>query len=95
MGIIASFDLPLKLIDQDSREMRIYNHSSSNDHATHFIGIKEMDDITWFLNKDSPKKAYTGLFKGYLFYREDYVKLKILTATMHNDAAYEILLKNK
>jgi len=50
LGIIPSFDLPLKLIDQDSREMRICNHIYSNDHATHFIGIKdrykEMNNIT-------------------------------------------------
>lgn len=88
-----SFDIPNKLIDQDSREFRIYNRSSTNDHATHLVGYKEMGNHTWFLIKDSAGQAYTGQHKGYFFFRDDYVRLKVLTLIVHRDAVQEILEK--
>jgi len=93
IAIIPTFDILPKLIDQDSREFRFYNHTSTDDHAIHAVGVKEDKDHTWFLIKDSGASAQRGQFKGYYFFRDDYVKLKMLILTMHRDAASHILSK--
>ena len=93
IAIIPTFDIPQKLIDQDSREYRFTNRTSTDDHAIHIVGYKEMDDHTWFLIKDSGGSAYRGQFKGYYFYRDDYLRLKILNFIVHRDAVEDFLLK--
>lgn len=91
MAIVPSFDLAQKLIDQDSREFRFSNRTSSDDHATHVVGLKEMNGHAWFLIKDSDGSAFRGKFKGYFFYRDDYLKLKMLNLIVHRDAVKELL----
>ncbi len=93
LAIIPSFDILPSLIDQDSREFRFYNHTSFDDHAIHCVGLAEKDDHTWFLIKDSGAGAHRGPYKGYLFYRDDYVKLKMLVFTVHKEAVPELLAK--
>jgi len=48
---------------------------------------------SWYLIKDSGSGSRNGENKGYYFYHEDYVKLKIMTFTVHKDAARDILKK--
>lgn len=91
VAIVPTFDLPQKLIDQDSREFRFSNRTSSDDHATHAVGFREMNGHAWFLIKDSGGSAFRGNFKGYFFYRDDYIKLKMLTLIVHKDAVKELL----
>ncbi|MFW6131392.1 MAG: C1 family peptidase [Candidatus Aminicenantaceae bacterium] len=93
VAIVPSFDIPQKLINQDSREYRFYNRSSSDDHAIHVVGYKEQDNHTWFLIKDSGSGAQRGDVKGYYYYRDDYIKLKMLTFIVHKDAMKELLTK--
>jgi len=93
IAIIPTFDIHPKLIDQESREFRFSNRTSTDDHAIHAVGIKEMDDHTWFLIKDSGSGAQRGQFKGYYFYRDDYIKLKMLTIMVHKDAVADLLAK--
>ncbi len=93
VAIVPSFDIPQKLINQDSREYRFYNRSSSDDHAIHVAGYREQDNHTWFLVKDSGSGAQRGDVKGYYFYRDDYIKLKMLTFIVHKDAIKELLTK--
>ena len=81
IAIIPTFDIHPQLIDQDSREFRFSRKTSTDDHAIHAVGIKEAGDHTWFLIKDSGGSAQKGLFPGYYMYRDDYVKLKMLTIT--------------
>jgi bleomycin hydrolase len=57
------------------------------------VGYKEDQDQTWILIKDSGRSAYRGQFKGYYFYRQDYVKLKMLSIMVHRDAVAELLAK--
>ena len=52
--------------------------------------VDENDDW-WFLIKDSGSGSRNGRFPGYYFYHEDYVKLKMMTFTIHKDAVKEIL----
>jgi len=93
IAVVPTFDLPRKLIDQDSREYRFYNRTSFDDHAIHAVGYKETSSDTWFLIKDSGGSAHRGQFKGYYFYRDDYVKLKMLTFMVHKEAVADLLEK--
>jgi bleomycin hydrolase len=45
----------------------------------------EKDGRDWFLIKDSARSSRHGKFRGYYFYRGDYIKLKMLTYTVHKD----------
>lgn len=93
IAIIPTFDIHPQLIDQDSREFRFNIKTSTDDHAIHAVGIKEAGDHTWFLIKDSGGSAQKGQLPGYLMYRDDYVKLKMLTITLHKDAVSDLLAK--
>lgn len=93
IAIIPTFDIHSRLIDQDSREFRFNQKTSTDDHSIHAVGIKEAGDRTWFLIKDSGGIAQRGHFPGYLMYRDDYVKLKMLTITVHKDAVPDLLAK--
>lgn len=95
IAIVPTYDILQKLIDQDSREFRFYNRTSTDDHAIHAVGFKEMGARTWFLIKDSGGGAHRGQFKGYYFYRDDYIKLKMLTLMVHKDAVSNLLDKFK
>ncbi len=93
LAIVPSFDLLSPLIDQDSREFRFYNKTSTDDHAIHAVGYAERGKQTWFLIKDSGGSAHRGPYKGYLFYRDDFVRLKMLTFMVHKEAVAELLKK--
>ncbi len=95
IAIVPTFDLPAKLIDQDSREFRFENRTSTDDHAIHIVGYKESGGHSWFLIKDSMGSAFQGKFEGYYFYRDDYLKLKMLAFMVHKDAVSELLEKFK
>ncbi len=91
VGIIPTFDIPSEYIDENAREMRFRNGSTSDDHCMHVVGYLEKDDGWWFLIKDSSSSGFDGDHKGYLFLSEDYIKLKILAVMVHKDGAREIL----
>ncbi len=93
VALVPTFDIPGKLIDQDSREFRFENRTSTDDHAIHIVGYTETGDRAWFLIKDSGGSAYRGKFKGYYFYRDDYIRLKMLTFTVHKEAVAGLLEK--
>jgi bleomycin hydrolase len=93
IGIIPTFDIPRPAIDQSSRELRFANGSTTDDHVVHCVGIKGAGTDTWFLVKDSWRTAYQGPVKGYFFYRDDYLKLKVLMIMTHKDAVADLLAK--
>jgi bleomycin hydrolase len=90
-AIVADFDVPQEYIDQDSRELRFNNKTTSDDHDIHLVGYATVGDRDWFLIKDSASSAQHGRFKGYYFYRGDYVKLKMLTIIVHVDAVKAVV----
>ncbi len=92
---IPSFDIPAAYIDQDSREFRISNRTTEDDHGIHIVGYKSHQGHDWFLVKDSGRSARWGKHEGYFFFRGDYVKLKMLTFTVHKDMAKALLAKVK
>jgi len=93
VAVVASVDIPSKLIDQEAREYRIYNGSTTDDHGIHIVGYTRYAGWDWYLIKDSSSDGRAGEFFGYLFYREDFIKLKMLGYTVHRDAVEKILGK--
>lgn len=91
IAVVPTFDIPGASIDQNSREFRFVNQTSTDDHGIHLVGITHIDGHDWFLIKDSNRSSRLGQFEGYYFYRDDYVKLKMLTITVHKDRVAEIL----
>jgi bleomycin hydrolase len=99
VAIVPTFDIPAEYIDDNARQMRFSNKSTTDDHAMHLVGYKEVNGKTWFLVKDSGAGSRncgeTCNKFGYFFMNEDYVKLKMMTLTVNEDAVKEILAKMK
>lgn len=88
-ALIPNFDIESKNIDANAREFRFYNGSSSDDHIMHLIGHQKHKRNYWYLVKDSSSGSRNvgedSEKFGYYFMHEDYVKLKVLTFTVHKD----------
>lgn len=95
IAVIPSFDIPSEYINQDAREFRYYNKTTTDDHALHIVGYQRLGDQDWFLVKDSGSSGYAGKYKGYYFFRGDWVKLKMMTIFVHRDAVKDLLKKIK
>ncbi|MCX7833346.1 MAG: peptidase C1 [Ignavibacteria bacterium] len=94
-GIVPTFDIPSEYIDDYAREFRFDNKTTGDDHGIHLVGYTVKDGKDWYLIKDSGAGSRNVDPKGFYFYHEDYVKLKMLTLTIHKDAAKKILSKFK
>ena len=94
VAMVPSYDIPSDFIDENARQFRFSNGTTTDDHAIHLIGYKidKMGDW-WFLIKDSGSGARNGNFPGYYFYHEDFIKLKMMTFTIHKDAVKSTLDK--
>jgi len=95
VAFVPTFDIPADYIDQSSREYRIASGSTGDDHGIHLLGWAEKEGKNWFLIKDSGRSARHGRFEGYYFFREDYIRLKMLSYMVHKDAVKEVLEKIK
>ena len=84
-AVVPTFDIPSNYIDENARQFRFSNKTTTDDHGIHLVGYEEKNGVTWFLIKDSGSGAYNTGDKGYYFYREDYVKLKIMDFMVHKD----------
>jgi bleomycin hydrolase len=91
VAIVPSFDIPAEYINEDSRQMRLSNGTTTDDHCIHVVGYKKSGDDYWYLIKDSGSGAFDGRNKGYRFYHEDYIKLKMMNYMIHVDAARPVL----
>jgi bleomycin hydrolase len=95
VGVIPTFDIPSEYIDENARQFRFSNETTTDDHGIHLVGYKELDGVDWYLIKDSGAGSRNTGDKGYYFYHEDYVKLKIMDFMVHKDAVENILKKFK
>lgn len=99
VAMIPSFDIPSDYINEDARAFRFINQSTTDDHAMHLVGYTEKDGKTWFLIKDSgagSRNCGEGCKSfGYYFFHEDYIKLKMMTFTIHKDAVKDLMKKMK
>lgn len=89
--LVPSFDIPQAYINQDSREYRMYNESTTDDHGVHVVGYTELDGRDWFLIKDSGSSGHWGKYRGYYFMRDDYIRLKMMFFMVHRDALGDVL----
>lgn len=95
VAMVPTFDIPSEYIDDSARQFRFSNRSTTDDHAIHCVGWLEKDGKDWYLIKDSGAGARNGKNKGYYFYHEDFVKLKMMNILVHKDAIPEIMQKVK
>ncbi len=93
IAVVPTFDIPAAYIDQDARELRFANGSTGDDHGVHLVGHTLHDGREWFLIKDSARSSRWGKHEGYYMYRDDYVRLKMLTFTVHRDAVADLLAR--
>lgn len=97
-AIIPDFDIPSAYINDDARELRFSNNTTTDDHGMHLIGYLENykgDGKDWFLIKDSSSGSRNNDKKapefGYYFFSEDFMKLKIMDFTINKDAVPGLL----
>lgn len=84
-AIIPTFDIPSDYIDDYSRQFRFTNLTTGDDHGLHLVGYMTKNGKDWFLIKDSGAGSKNVEPKGYYFYHEDYIKLKIMDFIVHKD----------
>jgi len=97
IAIIPSFDIPQEYINDDARQFRFSNKTTTDDHLMHLIGSVKKDGKMWYLIKDSSSGSRNNdpdaAEFGYYFFREDFVKLKVMSFTVHKDAVKNVLKK--
>ncbi len=90
VAIVPTFDIPAEYIDENARQFRFSNRSTTDDHGIHVVGYSTFGNTDWFLIKDSGAGGHTGPTKGYSYYHEDYIKLKMMSVIIHKDAVKEL-----
>ncbi|MBD3225836.1 MAG: peptidase C1 [Caldithrix sp.] len=90
-AIVVPWDLPQEAINQDARELRFYNKTTTDDHGVHLVGYTRKFGHDWFLIKDSGSSSFYGQYPGYYFFRDDFIQLKMLTFMVHKDAVQDIM----
>jgi bleomycin hydrolase len=96
-AVIPDFDIPSAFINDDAREFRFSNQTTTDDHGIHLVGYLDKDGREWFLIKDSGSGSRNNDPNakefGYYFFSEDYVKLKMMDFMVHKDAVKDLLQK--
>jgi len=99
-ALIPDYDIPSGYINEDARQFRFSNETTTDDHGMQLIGILENYNNSgkdWYLIKDSSsgsRNVGEGDPRfGYYFFHEDYIKLKMMDFTIHKDAVKDILKK--
>lgn len=96
-AVIPDFDIPSEYINDDARQFRFSNQTTTDDHGMHVVGFTEKDGKDWYLIKDSGSGSRNNdpdaKEFGYYFFSEDYVKLKMMDFMVHKDAVKELLGK--
>lgn len=96
VAMVPSYDIPAQYIDEYARQFRFSNKTTTDDHGIHVVGYKvDKDGKYWFLIKDSGSGSRNGKNKGYYFYDENYVKLKMVNFSVHKSAVKDLLKKFK
>jgi bleomycin hydrolase len=97
VAIIPSFDIAAADIDENARQFRFSNGTTTDDHGLHLVGWYEKDGTDWYLIKDSGSGSRNNDESspefGYYFFRADYIKLKMMGILVHKDAVKELLEK--
>jgi bleomycin hydrolase len=98
-AIVPDFDIPSAYINDDARQFRFSNQTTTDDHGMHLVGSLEKEGKEWFLIKDSGSGSRNNDPAapefGYYFFSEDYVRLKMMDFMVHKDAVKELLSRIK
>ena len=98
-AIVPDFDIPAAFINDDARQFRFSNGTTTDDHGMHLVGYLEKDGKDWYLIKDSGSGSRNNnpdaAEFGYYFFSSDYVKLKMMDFMVHKDAVKDLLEKFK
>ena len=98
-AVVPEFDIPSAFINDDDRQFRFSNKTTTDDHGMHLVGYLEKDGKDWYLIKDSSAGSRNNDNNakefGYYFFSEDYVKLKMMDFMVHKDAVKDLLAKFK
>ncbi|MBT3210252.1 MAG: peptidase C1 [Bacteroidetes bacterium] len=98
-ALIPTFDIPSEFIDEDARQFRFSNKTTTDDHGMHLVGHTTKNGKDWYLIKDSSSGSRNNdenaLEFGFYFFQEDYIKLKMMGFTVHKDAVKDVLKKFK
>ena len=96
-AVIPDFDIPSAYINDDARQFRFSNQTTTDDHGMHLVGYMDKDGKDWYLIKDSGSGSKNNdpdsKEFGYYFFSEDYVKLKMMDFMVHKDAVKELIDK--
>ncbi len=99
-AVIPDYDIPSEYINDDARQFRFSNETTTDDHGMHLVGYLKNYKGTgkdWFLIKDSSSGSRNvgedDPKFGYYFFSEDYIKLKMMGFTIHKDAVKDVLKK--
>lgn len=99
-ALVPDYDIPAEYINEDARQFRFSNETTTDDHGLQLFGILENykdSGKDWYLLKDSgsgSRNVGEGDPRfGYYFFHEDYIKLKMMGFTIHKDAVKDILKK--
>ncbi len=97
VAVVPDFDIPSAYINDDARQMRFTNQTTTDDHGMHLVGYLEKDGKDWYLIKDSGSGSRNNDEKakefGYYFFSEDYIRLKMMDFMVHKDAVKDLLNK--
>ena len=95
VAVVPTFDIPSDYIDESARQFRFSNKTTTDDHGIHLVGYIEKNGKDWYLIKDSGAGSRNTGDKGFYYYQEDYIKLKMMDFMVHKDAVENILKKFK
>lgn len=99
-ALIPDFDIPYEYINEYARQFRFSNKTTTDDHGMHCVGWYKADDgKMWYLVKDSSSGSRNhdenDKMFGYYFFRDDYVKLKMMDFAVHKDVLKKYIGKFK
>lgn len=99
-ALIADYDIPSAYINEQARQFRFSNKTTTDDHGMHLVGyLIDKAGSWWYLIKDSSSGSrnidQNAPEFGYYFFSEDYVKLKMMGYTVHKDALKKYMSKFK
>ncbi len=97
VALVPDFDIPSEYINEEARQFRFSNETTTDDHGMHLVGWLNQDGKDFYLIKDSSSGSRNNDENakefGYYFFSEDYVKLKMMGFTIHKDAVPQKYLK--
>jgi bleomycin hydrolase len=98
-AVVPDFDIPSAYINDDARQFRFSNRTTTDDHGLHIVGYLEKDGKDWYLVKDSGSGSRNNdpaaAEFGYYFFSEEYVRLKMMDFMVHKDAVKDLLQEFK